>query len=392
MRKEHPGQGWKRNKSNEPEKDLIDPEDPDLPSKCPFCEERFATAYLRGPHIRAMHPGQVKPKAGRKRRKIEAMTCSNSSASTPAEFPKSNSSQDLKHVQSFNVTDNDTERKIDNLDFKQEEGEIDEDEDDQKESLENDMCDNWFNDSSGDDDDKEEEVGEVKFEAENEVDTEIKEEEEAVFECTSCETSYLDYQQLVRHMRKKHKRGMVELPCEQCDYKTFRRDDLTKHKRRMHEPPDPSDLTKNIICEECGFSTKRPSSMRDHMLMHSGMKHTCEHCGTTFTRERNLRSHIIQYHSGVELTCNHCDFTTNRKDSLESHVSFKHMGVKFSCNLCTSSYVRERDLKRHVDNVHNNPKPVVPKHLKVNFPCSLCSKSFGRERDMRRHIRDIHEQ
>ena len=104
MRKEHPGQGWKRKKSNESEKDLIDPEDPDLPSKCPFCEERFATAYLRGPHIRAMHPGQVKPKAGRKKRKIEAMTCS-SWASTEAELLKSNSGQDLKHVQNFNVTD-----------------------------------------------------------------------------------------------------------------------------------------------------------------------------------------------------------------------------------------------------------------------------------------------
>ena len=396
MRKEHPGQGWKRNKTNEPEKDLIDPENPDFPAKCPFCEERFATAYLRGPHIRKMHPGQVKPKAGRKKRKIEAMSCS-SWASTTAEFPKSNTSTDLntEHAQNSCGPGNYTGGKMDSVDLKQAEGGSDEDKDDLKESFENDMGDNLFNDSSGDDDyeeeEEEEEFGEVKFETENEVGTDIKE-EEAEFECTSCGISCYDYQELVRHVRKKHKRGMIELPCEQCDYKTFRRDDLTKHKRRMHEPPDPSNLTKNIICEECGFSTKRPSSMRDHMLMHSGMKHTCEHCGTTFTRERNLRSHIIQYHSGVELTCSHCDFTTNRKDSLDTHVSFKHMGVKFSCNLCTSSYVRERDLKRHVDNVHNNPKPDVPKHLKVKFPCSLCSKSFGRERDMRRHIREIHEQ
>ena len=233
------------------------------------------------------------------------------------------------------------------------------------------------------------EPDEVKFEVEHDEESFINEEGEDVsLECNMCENLFSDNESLRIHMMKKHKRGMRELQCDRCPYKTYRGDSLKRHRQTLHEKSSPVDKSK-LVCEQCGYTTARPRSMREHLRVHNGVKYTCELCGKTFTRDGNLKTHM-QIHSGIIFMCDQCDFTTNRKDSLSSHVKFKHMGVKFPCNLCSGSFTRERDLKRHIDSMHKYPTSEEANTPKVKYPCYICQTSFCRERDMRRHVRTIH--
>ena len=242
-------------------------------------------------------------------------------------------------------------------------------------------------------DNEEGEPDEVKFEVEHDEESVIKEEgEEVSVDCNMCENSFAGNDRLRIHMAKKHNRGMHELQCDKCPYKTHRADSLKRHRQALHDIYDISSPIdkKSLVCEQCGYTTNRPRSMREHLqVVHDGVKYTCELCGKTFSRDGNLKTHM-QIHSGVMFMCDQCDFTTNRKESLTSHVRFKHMGVKFPCNLCSGSFTRERDLKRHIDTMHRDPTSEEANAPKVRYPCNICGKTFCRERDMRRHVRLIH--
>ena len=81
-------------------------------------------------------------------------------------------------------------------------------------------------------------------------------------------------------------------------------------------------------CDHCKRSFSSSSSLKCHVLIHSGEKpHTCDHCDYSSSCASTLKRHLM-IHSGEKLnTCNHCGYSCNQAGNLRQHM---HVHLKSS--------------------------------------------------------------
>ena len=81
-------------------------------------------------------------------------------------------------------------------------------------------------------------------------------------------------------------------------------------------------------CDHCKRSFSSSSSLKCHVLIHSGEKpHTCNHCDYSSSCASTLKRHLM-IHSGEKLnTCNHCGYSCNQAGNLRQHM---HVHLKSS--------------------------------------------------------------
>jgi len=78
----------------------------------------------------------------------------------------------------------------------------------------------------------------------------------------------------------------------------------------------------------------------------------CEQCDYKTTRKVNLTEHEESIHKGILHACDQCDFKIGRKDSLKRHIKSVHQGVIYSCELCEFKTAQKGNLNRHMKKVH----------------------------------------
>ncbi|RZC43056.1 PI-PLC X domain-containing protein 3 [Asbolus verrucosus] len=102
------------------------------------------------------------------------------------------------------------------------------------------------------------------------------------FVCDQCAFKTIRKNSLNAHINARHRpfEDIVWFECEYCAYKSKNKSNLKKHIMAKHT--DPGDI-KWLKCEQCSFETKRKDGLRDHVMV----KHTnpenvqwlyCEHC------------------------------------------------------------------------------------------------------------------
>ncbi|KAH9391094.1 hypothetical protein TYRP_006688, partial [Tyrophagus putrescentiae] len=99
---------------------------------------------------------------------------------------------------------------------------------------------------------------------------------------------------------------------------------------------------KSHKCQQCDKSFDRPFILKQHQLVHTGIKaHKCTICSKSFRQKIHLNTHLLI----------HTDIRAHK------------------CTICPKSFAQKGDLKKH-QLVHNGIRA---------YQCPTCSKSFGQK-------------
>nr|CAI5852364.1 unnamed protein product [Callosobruchus analis] len=77
-------------------------------------------------------------------------------------------------------------------------------------------------------------------------------------------------------------------------------------------------------CTQCDYKTIKKQHLTKHVSKHAGVAfklNVCEHCNASFKSKEILDSHILRNHPDL---CNYCDLSCNSKQLLDDHVIRKH--------------------------------------------------------------------
>ncbi|XP_069610864.1 zinc finger protein 850-like [Ranitomeya imitator] len=189
------------------------------------------------------------------------------------------------------------------------------------------------------------------------------------FSCLECGKCFNQKSKLIKH--KKIHTGDKPFSCKECGKCFSQKSNLFTH-QRIHTS------TKPFSCSDCGKCFREKSYLVKHQSIHKGAKpFSCSECGTFFTAKSSLITHQI-IHTGVKpFSCSECEKCFNRKENLIKHEK-SHKGIKpFYCEECGKYFRQKSNLFIH-QRIHTGAKP---------FSCSECGKSFNQKSCLVSHQR-----
>ena len=198
--------------------------------------------------------------------------------------------------------------------------------------------------------------------------------------CPQCDRTFAVASKARRHI-KTHSR-LESYPCTQCGKRFKKEGDLINHLRWNHASHYEQYMTthdvkkRNYACHHCRKEFPILSSLKSHMLTHSGDKpHACPHCDTRFARSSYLKSHILTHTGERPHVCSYCGKGFAKPFYLTVHIR-THTGEKpYVCPHCSRGFANHRNLNLHI-RTHTREKPYVRSH---------CSKSFSQAQHLKEH-------
>ena len=180
-----------------------------------------------------------------------------------------------------------------------------------------------------------------------------------------------------------------------CDFKTVSQGFLWNHKKRIHDDV-------KHYCSHCDYTNESITLMKYHVerkhLQTKSLK--CDECNYETSIKINLTRHKRYKHDTVQIKCNLCEFSGSRcivgdhmrnrhddgkklssKGGLKTHKDNKHKGVRFKCPKCDYKATLEGNLKIHEQAMHENLK----------YPCERCSYIASTPRSLRWHLEKCRE-
>ncbi|XP_067005361.2 zinc finger protein 677 isoform X1 [Anabrus simplex] len=156
-------------------------------------------------------------------------------------------------------------------------------------------------------------------------------------------------------------------------------------------------------CTTCGKEFALRSSLKNHLVVHSGeRRYCCPTCGKLFYRREHLTRHQRTHSGEKPHLCTLCGKTFTRGEYLKTHRLI-HLGQKdHCCSICGKSFILKVQLNRH-RLVHSSHRPYccpcgkaftrsahLKTHLTVHlaekpYSCDTCGKSFTQVANLRRH-------
>ncbi|KAK7491354.1 hypothetical protein BaRGS_00017455 [Batillaria attramentaria] len=168
--------------------------------------------------------------------------------------------------------------------------------------------------------------------------------------------------------------------CHICDYKTDRKPNFYKHKRK-HMGIRPH------RCEVCHYRAATSSNLKRHLAIHADLRnYRCHVCGLNFRQKIHLERHIKYKHEEKKVKCPLCDYVcANENPDLKVHIRRKHVphsgveGAKdaFTCRECGMVAMSKRDLRQHAKFHSKGPE--------LKLFCQMCSFVTDCESRLRRH-------
>ncbi len=115
--------------------------------------------------------------------------------------------------------------------------------------------------------------------------------------------------------------------CTICGRTLHSNQALTIHIKSVHAPAHAKELSKNHVCDQCGFRTA-------HQVV--------------------LNRHIKAKHTKSQLFyCDRCPFKNHISTSVKTHIKMVHENYRPNkCDHCDSAFGYKRDLQRHMERVH----------------------------------------
>ncbi|XP_030376603.1 zinc finger protein 37-like [Scaptodrosophila lebanonensis] len=152
--------------------------------------------------------------------------------------------------------------------------------------------------------------------------------------------------------------------------------------------------TQKIVCDICGYVTKRNDNFKMHMLRHTGSKdYQCPECPEKFYNNYLVQLHIRTIHKNEKpFKCRYCEKVFTQAGSRNYHEKMLHptkhladelpseppesqVQLPFCCIYCAKSFDTEYALEHHVK-LHNTETP---------FKCNYCEQRFASHIDANKH-------
>lgn len=187
--------------------------------------------------------------------------------------------------------------------------------------------------------------------------------------CRLCNNTYQNYKKWRHHLRT----HSCQFECDYCHKKFAMKYDLRAHINSYHLYSN----IKSMVCDVCGFTTKRLSNLKLHIsIRHVEHKPQCCHeCGKVFKDEYSLRSHMKRMHSKVTVACPVCGKPYPSQAALKHHLIWHSDERPYKCELCDRRYKAKSTLREHLHS-HRGGKP---------FECETCLKHFSSSLLLSRH-------
>ncbi|XP_025268545.1 zinc finger protein 271-like isoform X2 [Camponotus floridanus] len=201
-----------------------------------------------------------------------------------------------------------------------------------------------------------------------------------IYECIQCKTLFDSKDNLMLHQKTtQHSTNLVEEnneiqePLERLEIHSAEQDTSTSTIREE---------ASNAIymCEKCDKHFELKQEYELHMRMvHELQKFTCNVCNKDFTNQSNLEMHM-NTHKQTKLNkgfpCDICGKVLNHPSSVVYHKEAEHNnGRRFVCNKCNRSFKHKQLLQRH-QLVHSDDRP---------FICKSCNASFKTKANLINH-------
>ncbi|XP_060808445.1 oocyte zinc finger protein XlCOF6 [Amyelois transitella] len=159
--------------------------------------------------------------------------------------------------------------------------------------------------------------------------------------CKFCGKNFQTQDRLDAHFKFYHDSSVGHLVCEFCQCRFNARHKFSHH-LRIH--------LVRFCCRNCGFTTKRDSTLKRHYEWHQGKRHMCTYCDKDFAKISSYLSHVRLIHAAELPWCELCGESFIGEKGVQAHKKLSHKGVdasKFVCNSCKTSFIDENALDRH---------------------------------------------
>ncbi|XP_029928867.1 zinc finger protein 708-like [Myripristis murdjan] len=213
-----------------------------------------------------------------------------------------------------------------------------------------------------------------------------------LYTCPVCARSFDYLRNLRNHCQSWHKMSVHifkgHLRCSDCRRSFIKSWGQGPHqcigrktKSRFAHPEytKPVSLVVGVNCQTCGKTLKNLTSLRKHMVLHTGKRpYACEECGSTFRDPSTLRKHMNIHTQVKPHECEVCKKKFSEAGILRKHM-IVHTGEKpHSCSECGKAFAYRQTLLRH-------KQTHFPSEECVN--CPECGKSFNSKDNLKRHMK-----
>ncbi|XP_071050488.1 oocyte zinc finger protein XlCOF6-like isoform X10 [Onthophagus taurus] len=172
------------------------------------------------------------------------------------------------------------------------------------------------------------------------------------YQCKECGKSFTDKNYLKKHAVT-HKEDYVPniFKCTVCDKSMTSKHYFLRHVASHSNPNGTS-----VACEVCGKTVATKSSLRDHMMIHTGEKpFKCKVCGKMFNKTRLLKIHIRIHTKEKPYVCDICGKAFSHRPALSTHNRVHTGERRFVCVICNKRFTTKSILKAHSNRSHGEP-------------------------------------
>ncbi|XP_054722704.1 zinc finger protein 530-like isoform X2 [Uloborus diversus] len=192
--------------------------------------------------------------------------------------------------------------------------------------------------------------------------------------CKLCSFKTKRSSHFIKHMAIHEK----VLSCPHCSYQTTKQHYYDRH-RRMHCSRRSTPLHQ---CEQCRYKTHRKEHFVRHVNdVHGNRRpHLCHLCGKAFKRGDALRQHGATHDAAGCHRCGACGKAFRSRSHLSEHRAVHSEVRQFLCEVCGAGFKTRSVHRKHVLSIHRNPRA---------YTCDACPRKFNTLYALKRH-RKVH--
>lgn len=194
---------------------------------------------------------------------------------------------------------------------------------------------------------------------------------EKPFQCKFCKNRYILNSDRTAHVREVHAGFPNQFKCDICQKGFANKKYLSNHIKKIHE------LQNVVVCAVCGKSLAGPSSLRDHMNSHEGIKpYECSYCSKRFVKKNSLKCHLMIHTGEKPFVCEICGKSYNQSHCLKTHMK-SHTNSKPTSSVSnnitgiTGTGIDSTSSSNSAISVSHHPVPINPVYSMadhISFP------------------------